>query len=98
VFNTKNAVLDIPTLYKGTINSSIVRVAENSRPVIGANAASLIAVHCHPSGDPTPSPEHIGVTSELVKAGALLDIECLDHIIIGQGRYSSLKEQGTGFD
>lgn len=97
LLTSKNAVLDIPTIYKGTLNSSPVRMAEVFKPAISANAASLIAVHCHPSGDPTASPEDISVTSELVKAGRLLDIECLDHIIIGRGSYVSLKERGLGF-
>ena len=59
--------------------------------------APIIAVHCHPSGDPTPSPEDVRVTAEIVKAGQLLDIECLDHVIIGRGQFVSLKERGLGF-
>jgi DNA repair protein RadC len=97
LLNTKNVVLDIPTIYKGTLNSSPIRVAEVFKPAILANAASFIAVHCHPSGDPTPSPEDVRVTAQLAKAGELLDIECLDHLIIGRGRYTSLKERGLGF-
>jgi DNA repair protein RadC len=97
LLNSKNGVIDIVTQYKGTLNSSPVRVAEVYKPAILANAASIIPVHCHPSGDPTPSPEDVRVTAEIVKAGQLLDIECLDHIIIGRGRYASLKERGLGF-
>jgi DNA repair protein RadC len=97
LLNAKNHVLDVPTLYKGTINATPVRVAEVFRPAIMINATSLIAVHCHPSGDPTPSPEDVRVTAQLVQAGRLLDVECLDHLVIGRGRYVSLKERGLGF-
>jgi DNA repair protein RadC len=97
LLNAKNHVLDIPTLYKGTLNSSPVRIAEVYKPAILANAAAIIPVHNHPSGDPTPSPEDVRVTAELVRAGQLLDIECLDHLIIGRGQYASLKERGLGF-
>ena len=97
LLNTKNSVLDIPTIYKGTLNSAPIRVAEVFKPAILANAASLIAVHCHPSGDPTPSPEDVRTTSQLAQAGQLLDVELLDHVIIGRGRYVSLKERRLGF-
>lgn len=97
LLNSKNHVLDIPTIYQGTLNSSPVRIGEVFKPAILANAASLIAVHNHPSGDPTPSPEDVRVTSELAQAGKLLDIECLDHLILGNGCYASLKERGLGF-
>lgn len=95
LLNTKNVVLDVPLIYRGTLNSSPVRLAEVFNPATLADAASLIAVHCHPSGDPTPSPEDVRVTGELVKAGKLLDIPCLDHII-GHERFTSLKERGLG--
>jgi len=97
LLTSKNTVLDVLTLYKGTLNSAPVRVAEVFRPAILANAASLIAVHCHPSGDSTPSPEDVRVTTSLVQAGELLDIECLDHIVIGRGQWVSLKERRLGF-
>ncbi len=93
----KNTVLDVITLYQGTLTSAPIRVGEVFRPAILANAASFIAVHCHPSGDPTPSPEDVQVTRALVQAGALLDIACLDHIILGHGRFVSLKERQLGF-
>jgi DNA repair protein RadC len=97
LLNSKNAVLDVPTLYRGTLNSAPVRIAEVFRPAILLNAAALAAVHCHPSGDPTPSPEDVHVTQQIVEAGQLLDIECLDHVIIGRDRFVSLKERGLGF-
>jgi DNA repair protein RadC len=65
---------------------------------VRTNAAALIVAHNHPSGDPSPSPEDIKVTRQLVKAGKLLDIEVLDHVIIGRQRYVSLKERQLGFD
>src|SRR5919202_4525255 len=69
LLNSKNQVIDVVTLYVGTLNSSTVRVAELFREAIRQNAASLIIVHNHPSGDPTPSPEDVRVTAEAVKAG-----------------------------
>ncbi len=98
LLDTKNRVLAIPTVYIGNINTSIVRAAEVFREAVTRNCAALIAVHNHPSGDPAPSPEDVMVTRHLVEAGKLLDIEVLDHIIIGRGRYTSLKERGLGFD
>ena len=95
--NAKNVVIDIVELYRGTLNSSTVRICELFREAIRQNAASLIVVHNHPSGDPTPSPEDVRVTAEAVKAGQLLDVEVLDHVIIGKGRHVSLKERGLGF-
>ena len=95
--NAKNVVLDIVELYRGTLNSSTVRICELFREAIRQNAASLIIVHNHPSGDPTPSPEDVRVTAEAVKAGQNLDLEVLDHVIIGRGAHVSLKERGLGF-
>ncbi len=99
LLNSKNQVLSIRRLYRGTLNSSTVRVAELFRAAIRENCASVIVVHNHPSGDPTPSPEDVRVTAEAVKAGQLLDIEVLDHVIVGSAkdRFVSLKERGLGF-
>src|SRR5690348_5521951 len=97
LLNSKNHVLDLHPLYRGTLNSSAVRVAEVFKPAILADAAAIIPAHCHPSGDPTPSPEDVRVTAEIARAGQLLDIECLDHLVIGTGRYVRLKERGLGF-
>jgi DNA repair protein RadC len=98
LLNTRNQVLDIKTLYQGSLNSSLVRVGEVFKPAIVKNAASIIAVHNHPSGSPEPSPEDISLTRALVQAGKLLDVDVIDHIIIGQGRFVSLKERGLGFN
>lgn len=99
LLNTRNQVVARRTIYIGTVNSSAVRPAEVLRPAIRENAPSLIVVHNHPSGDPTPSPEDVKVTRDLAAAGKLMDIDLLDHLVIGDGgRFSSLKEKGLGFD
>ncbi|MBI2863250.1 MAG: DNA repair protein RadC [Chloroflexi bacterium] len=97
LLSTKNQVIATPEVYKGSVNSSLIRVGEVFRDAVRHNAAAIIVVHNHPSGDPTPSPEDIRVTTEIAKAGKLLDIEVLDHLIIGQQRFVSLKERGLGF-
>ncbi|HEY0737543.1 MAG TPA: DNA repair protein RadC [Herpetosiphonaceae bacterium] len=97
LLNTKHHVLKIQTVYVGTINSSAVRVGELFKEALKVNAASLIVVHNHPSGDPTPSPEDIAVTRQLIEAGELLDVDVLDHLVIGQGRWVSLREKRLGF-
>jgi len=97
LLNTKNQVLDVPEVYRGSLNSAIIRVAEVFREAIRQNCAAVIVVHNHPSGDPTPSAEDIRVTQQLVEAGRLLDIEVLDHLVIGQQRWVSLREHGLGF-
>ncbi len=98
LLNTKNQVLGISQVYIGNVNTSVVRAAEVFRPAVRQNCPSIIVVHNHPSGDPTPSPDDAAVTRQLVEAGKLLDIEMLDHIVIGSGnRFVSLKERGLGF-
>lgn len=92
VLDTKHCVLANLVLYQGTINSSVLRASEIFRPAVARKAASIIVIHNHPSGDPTPSPEDLDVTKQLVSAGQVLDIELLDHLIIGNPRYVSLKE------
>lgn len=97
LLDTKNRVLGTPTVYIGSLNMSVLRVGEVFREAIRQNCAAIIVAHNHPSGDPTPSPEDIAVTQRIVSAGQLLDVEVLDHLIIGQQRYVSLKERGLGF-
>jgi DNA repair protein RadC len=97
LLDTRNHVLHIETVYRGSLNSSQIRVGELFRPAIRRNAAALIVIHNHPSGDPTPSPDDAAVTRAIVQAGKLLDIDVLDHLVIGRGRYVSLKERGVGF-
>ncbi|MDX1616687.1 MAG: DNA repair protein RadC [Candidatus Promineifilaceae bacterium] len=98
LLDTRNQVLATPTIYIGSLNTSVLRVAELFRAAIRQNAAALIVAHNHPSGDPSPSPEDIRVTRQLVEAGKLLDIEVLDHIVIGRQRFVSLKERQLGFN
>ncbi|HSJ55915.1 MAG TPA: DNA repair protein RadC [Anaerolineae bacterium] len=97
LLDTKNRVVAKPTVYQGSLNTSLIRVGELFREAIRANCAAMIVVHNHPSGDPTPSPEDVAVTRQIAEAGKLLDVEVLDHLIIGQQRFVSLKERGLGF-
>jgi len=97
LLNTKNAVVGVRLVYQGSLNTSVVRVGEVFREAIKESCAALVVVHNHPSGDPTPSPEDVAVTRDIVKAGTLLGIDVLDHLVIGEGRYVSLKERGLGF-
>lgn len=92
--NTKNQVLFRKTIFIGSLNSSIVHPREVFKEALKRSAASIICVHNHPSGDPTPSREDIDVTKRLVECGKMMGIELLDHIIIGEKRYVSLKEKG----
>jgi len=100
LLNTKNGLIKKCSVSRGSLNASIVEPREVFKDAIAASAASMILVHNHPSGDPTPSAEDITVTKRLVKAGELLNISVLDHIILGQrtdGReqdFASLKELG----
>jgi DNA repair protein RadC len=95
--DTRNRVINIEKLYVGSLNASTVRVGEVFRAAIARNAAAIIILHNHPSGDPTPSPEDVALTRAIVQAGKLMDIEVLDHLVIGQGKWISLKERGLGF-
>lgn len=95
--DTKNHVVSIETVYSGSLNTTVVRIAEVLRMAIINNCASIILVHNHPSGDPTPSPEDVKVTEMIKDAAEKLDITVLDHMIFGRNRYKSLKELGLGF-
>lgn len=99
LLNTKNQVLAAPELYRGSLNGTTVRLSELFREAVRQNVAHIVLVHNHPSGDPTPSPEDVRVTRDAARAGALLDIEVLDHVVIGSGPngFVSLKERGLGF-
>ncbi len=97
LLDTKNFVIRVVTVYSGSLNTAVVRVGELFREAVRTNCASLVLVHNHPSGDPTPSPEDVRVTEMVVEAGRLLDIDVLDHVIIGRNRFLSLKERGLGF-
>jgi DNA repair protein RadC len=98
LLNTRNEVLSTEDVYIGNVNSSVVRPAEVFRPAIRSNATSIIAVHNHPSGDPTPSGADVSITRDLVESGKMLGIELLDHLVIGSGnRFVSMKEARLGF-
>ncbi|MBN1874851.1 MAG: DNA repair protein RadC [Anaerolineae bacterium] len=96
--DTRNRVTDREILYKGSLNTSLVRIAEVFRGAVRRNCAALVVAHNHPSGDPNPSPEDIALTRRLVQAGKLLEVDVLDHIVVGQNRYISLRERGLGFE
>jgi DNA repair protein RadC len=96
--DTRNRVLDAGCLYRGTLNQSQVRTAEVFREAVRRNCAAVIVAHSHPSGDSSPSPEDVAVTRDLVAAGKLLGVEVLDHLVIGNQRWVSLRERGLGFD
>jgi len=99
LLDTKNRVQDIVTIYRGSLNTSLIRLGELYKPAIRRNSAAIILAHNHPSGEPEPpSPEDILVTRQAVEAGKLLDIDCLDHLIIGRGKWLSLREKGLGFE
>ncbi|MNO12642.1 hypothetical protein D3C76_22550 [compost metagenome] len=92
--NTKNHIIAQETLSIGSLNASIVHPREVFRAAIKCSSASIVCVHNHPSGDPTPSSEDILITNRLCKAGEIVGIDVLDHIVIGDGEFVSLKEQG----
>lgn len=98
LLNTKNQVLGVERLYQGSVNSALVRPAEVFTAAVRRTCPAIAVVHNHPSGDPTPSPEDVTMTARLVEAGEILDIEVLDHVVIGAQRYVSMKERKLGFE
>jgi DNA repair protein RadC len=98
LLDTKNHVLRVTTVYQGNVSSSLVRIGELFRDAVRLNAAGVILVHNHPSGDPTPSPDDLHLTAEALAAGRLLDIALLDHLVIGHDAYVSLRDRGVAFD
>ncbi|MEL7434153.1 MAG: JAB domain-containing protein, partial [Chloroflexota bacterium] len=97
LLDSQRCVMHIETVYIGTVNTSVLRVAELFREAILRNSPAIIVAHNHPSGEPTPSPEDIDLTRSVVKAGTVLDIQVIDHLIIGQSKWSSLREMKLGF-
>jgi DNA repair protein RadC len=95
LLDTKNVVIGRRTVYRGNLAGSSVRVGEVFRDAVRACAAAVIVVHNHPSGDPTPSADDLRITAELAAAGRLLDIELLDHLVVGRGRWTSLRSVGA---
>ena len=98
LLDTKNHVQRSPVVYSGSLNAAVIRVGEIFTEAVRANSASLIVVHNHPSGDPTPSPEDVQVTKQIVAAGKLLQIDVLDHLIVTRTKFVSLKERRLGFE
>jgi DNA repair protein RadC len=98
LLDSSRRVIAIPTVYIGTVNMSVLRVSEIYREAILRNSPAVIMVHNHPSGQPMPSPEDINLTRTLFAAGELLDIQLIDHLIIAQDGWKSLRELGLGFD
>ena len=94
LLNTKNHVLGLTDVSVGSLTASIVHPREVFQAALRYAAASMILLHNHPSGDPSPSQEDINVTQRLVKAGKIMDVPVLDHIILGHNRFVSLKEKG----
>jgi DNA repair protein RadC len=95
LLDTKNVVVGRRTVYRGNLAGSSVRVGEVFRDAVRACAAAVVVVHNHPSGDPTPSGDDLRITAELAEAGRLLDVELLDHLVIGRGRWTSLRSLGA---
>ena len=95
LLDTKNVVTAERTVYRGNLAGSSVRIGEVYRDAVRACAAAVIVAHNHPSGDPSPSGEDLRITSELAEAGRLLDIELLDHLVIGRGRWTSMRALGA---
>jgi DNA repair protein RadC len=89
--------LDVVEIYVGSVNAAQIRLAEVFKPAIQRNAPAIILGHCHPSGNPEPSPEDVAVTHAAVTAGKLMEISILDHLIVGRNCYVSLKEKGIAF-
>lgn len=98
LLDRRNKVMDIVEIYRGSVSSSQIRIAEVFRPAIRMNASGIIIAHNHPSSDISPSHDDVAVTRAFINAGKSLDIDCLDHLIIAAGgRWTSLKERGLGF-
>jgi DNA repair protein RadC len=95
--NTRNRLQKIHLVYQGSLNTSMIRVGEIYKEPLRLNSAAIIIAHNHPSGEPNPSSEDVLVTREIIQAGKLLDVECLDHLVIGQGKWVSMREKGLGW-
>ncbi len=96
--NAKNVVQRVSHVYMGNVSASLVRVGELFRDAVRLDASGVVLVHNHPSGDPTPSPDDLHLTAEAIAAGRLLDVDVLDHVIIGHDAWVSLRDRGVTFD
>jgi len=98
ILNTRNGILAVETVYQGNVSSSLVRIGELFCEAVRRQASSILLIHNHPSGDPTPSPDDLRLTAEALAAGRLLDIQLLDHVVIAGGSWVSLRDRGVAFD
>ena len=96
MLNSQNVVIYDALIYRGTINTVTIRVGELFRPALYYNSAGIVIGHQHPSNNPTPSPQDVAVTEAIVEAGRLLDVQVLDHCIMGKDSFTSLREQRLG--
>ena len=96
--NAKNVVQRVSTVYVGNVSASLVRVGELFRDAVRLDASGVVLVHNHPSGDPTPSPDDLHLTAEAIAAGRLLDVDVLDHVVVGHDAWISLRDRGVTFD
>jgi len=97
LLNTRNQVLSTVELYRGSVHTAVVRIGELFREALRQNAPAVILAHNHPSGDPTPSADDIAMTKQAIEAGALLDVDVLDHVVLAQGRFASMKTLQVAF-
>ena len=97
LLNTRNQVLGTSDVYRGSVHTAVVRIGELFRDALRQNAPAIILVHNHPSGDPTPSSEDIAMTKQAIEAGELLDVDVLDHVVLAQGRFESMKTMKLAF-
>jgi DNA repair protein RadC len=96
--NAKNVVQRVSSVYVGNVSASLVRVGELFRDAVRLDASGVVLVHNHPSGDPTPSPDDLHLTAGAIAAGRLLDVDVLDHVIVGHDAWVSLRDRGVTFD
>ena len=97
ILSTRNMVLAVETVYQGNVSASLVRVGELFCEAVRRQASAILLIHNHPSGDPTPSPDDLRLTAEALAAGRILDIQLLDHVVIGGGAWVSLRDRGVSF-
>lgn len=97
LLDARNRLITVIDLYTGTVSACPIRVAEIFRAAVRFNASALLLAHNHPSADPAPSPEDVAITRAVVQAGRLLDVDVLDHLIVGGDTYTSLRERGLGW-
>jgi DNA repair protein RadC len=98
VLDTRHRLLSNRTLYRGSVSAAPARIAELFREAVRQNAAAIAVAHNHPSGDPSPSAADVAFTEDLVRAGALMQVDVLDHVVVGAGRFVSMRERRLGFE